>query len=436
MSKQIKLVVIGGGSSYTPELIEGFIKRKDELPLQELWLVDVEKGKEKQDIIYNLTKRMLEANNMNTEVHQTLNRRDALKNADFVITQLRVGQLDARLLDETIPGKYGLLGQETVGIGGAFKAIRTIPVIYDIIKDIEELAPKAWLINFTNPAGIVSEAVFRYTNFEKFIGVCNVPINLTNHFAKLLNTKSEELIPYFAGLNHFSYVLNIYKNGKSVFPTLLKKLREEQITMNNIDTIPISMDFIEQMNAYPSPYHKYYYLYEEMYNKFKKDLDQNHIRANIVKELENELFEIYKDKDLDKKPEQLERRGGAYYSDVACSIISSIHNDKKEFHVVNTTNNGYIKDLPEGAAIEITSRITKYGASPVYIGELPQSIKGDVIQMKNFEEILVDGIFEKNLNKIKHAIQVHPLTKSINNVNDAFDELVEAHKEYMGFYYE
>lgn len=434
--KKIKLVVIGGGSSYTPELIEGFIKRSKELPLEELWLVDVEKGQVKQNIIYELTKRMLEKANLETKVFQTLHRREALKNADFVITQLRVGQLEARYKDESIPGKYGLLGQETVGIGGAFKAMRTIPVIFDIIKDMEELAPNAFLINFTNPAGIVSEAVFRCLGFERFIGVCNVPINLTNHFAKLLNTTAKELIPYFAGLNHFSYVLNVYRNGKDMFPTLLKKLSEEQVTMNNIDTIPIPMSFIQRMDAYPSPYHKYYYLYKEMYNKYKIDLDNHKIRANIVQSLEDELFEIYKNPELNEKPEQLERRGGAYYSDVACSIISSIHNDKKEIHVVNTVNKGYIKDLPEGCAIEITSRITKYGASPVYIGYLPDSIKGDVVQMKNFEELLVDGIVERNLDKIKMALQIHPLTHSVIDLERAFDELVEAHKDYLGYFYE
>ncbi|MCF7931221.1 MAG: hypothetical protein K9L02_06910, partial [Acholeplasmataceae bacterium] len=218
MKNGIKIVTIGGGSSYTPELIEGFIKRYDELPIREIWLVDILEGEEKLNIVGALAKRMVEKSGLPIEVHLTLNRREALVDADFVTTQLRVGQLDARILDETIPPKYGMLGQETNGAGGVFKALRTVPVIYDIINDIKELCENAWLINFTNPAGIVSEAVFRYADFDRYIGVCNVPINMTNHFAEVLNVKAKELVPYFAGLNHMSYVLNVYHKNKDCLP--------------------------------------------------------------------------------------------------------------------------------------------------------------------------------------------------------------------------
>ena len=168
MKEGIKIVTIGGGSSYTPELIEGFIKRHDELPVKELWLVDIEEGKEKLEIVSNLARRMVKKANIDMKIYSTLDRREALKDADFVTTQFRVGQLDARIKDERIPLSHGLIGQETNGAGGLFKALRTIPVVLDIIKDIKELCSDAWLINFTNPAGIVSEAVFRYTNFKKY----------------------------------------------------------------------------------------------------------------------------------------------------------------------------------------------------------------------------------------------------------------------------
>ena len=176
MKNCLKVVTIGGGSSYTPELIEGFIKRHNELPVKELWLVDIEEGKEKLEIVGSLAKRMVKKANIDMEIHLTLDRREALKDADFVTTQLRVGLLDARIKDESIPLSHGLIGQETNGAGGLFKALRTVPVVFDIIKDIEELCPNAWLINFTNPTGIISEAVFKYTNFKKYIGLCNVQI--------------------------------------------------------------------------------------------------------------------------------------------------------------------------------------------------------------------------------------------------------------------
>jgi 6-phospho-beta-glucosidase len=434
MKTGIKIVTIGGGSSYTPELIEGFIKRYQEMPIRELWLVDIEEGKEKLEIVGALAKRMVKKANLPMDIHLTLNRREALKDADFVTTQFRVGQLDARVKDEKIPAKYHMLGQETLGAGGVFKALRTVPVIFEIIDDIKELCPNAWLINFTNPAGIVSEAVFRHCDFTRFIGVCNVPINLTNHFAKILDVKVKDLIPYFGGLNHMSYVFNVFHRHKNRLNEIIEDLKKKQITMKNIDPLDWDINFIEKLGVYPSPYHKYFYFYDEMYEKFMKQFKDNKTRAEYVKEIEKQLFEKYKDPNLDEKPKELEERGGAYYSDVACNVISSIYNDKKDYQVINTINEGYITDLPNGCAIEITARITRHGPIPVYIGRLPLGIKGLVQSTKVFEQLLVDAIYEKDLEKAKVALQINPLTKSIKNASLAFDELVEAHKDYLHYY--
>ena len=185
--KPVKIVTIGGGSSYTPELVEGFIKRYNELPVKELWLVDIEEGKEKLEIVGGLAKRMVKKAGLDIDIHLTLDRREALKDADFVTTQFRVGLLDAREKDELIPLKYNIIGQETNGPGGMFKALRTIPVIFDIIKDCEELCPNAWIVSFTNPSGINAEAVFRHTGWKKFIGLCNGPINMIKDIENILS---------------------------------------------------------------------------------------------------------------------------------------------------------------------------------------------------------------------------------------------------------
>ena len=177
MSKEaLKIVTIGGGSSYTPELIEGYILRKDELPIKEIWLVDIEAGKEKLEIVGAMAKRQVEAAGLDWEVHLTLDRFNALKDADFVTTQFRVGLLNARIKDERIPLSHGVLGQETNGAGGMFKAFRTIPIIGQIIADMKVQCPDAWLINFTNPAGMVTEAAIKHFGWKKTIGLCNVPI--------------------------------------------------------------------------------------------------------------------------------------------------------------------------------------------------------------------------------------------------------------------
>lgn len=434
MKKTLKIATIGGGSSYTPELIEGFIKRYDEFPVRELWLVDIEEGKEKLEIVGNLARRMVEKSGVPMKIHLTLDRREALKDADFVTTQLRVGLLDARILDERIPAQFQMIGQETIGAGGLFKALRTVPVIFDIIQDMKELCEQAWLINFTNPAGIVSEAVFRYAEFEKYVGVCNVPINMTNHFAKILGTDSKDLIPYFAGLNHLSYVVGLYHRNKNRLPEIIESLNQNQMTMNNIDPLAWKKSFIESIGVYPSPYLKYYYHSKEMYEKYVKDLAKGETRAEKVKAIEGKLFEQYRDPELAVKPKELEQRGGAYYSDVALNIMSSIHNDKRDYQVINTINNGHITDLPDGCAIEITARITKNGPIPVHIGRLPVPIRGLLQHMKAFEELLVDAIYEKDLNKACLALEMHPLTTSISDAKATFEALKKAHQAYLSYY--
>lgn len=246
------------------------------------------------EIVGALAKRMVEKANVPMKIYLTLDRQEALKNADFVTTQFRVGQMDARVLDERIPAKYGMIGQETIGAGGLFKALRTVPVIFDIIKDMKRLCPNAWLINFTNPSGVVSEAVFRYAEFEKFIGVCNVPINLTNHFAEVLKVKPKDLIPYFAGVNHMSYVLNVFHQNKDRLPEILDKMESDRTTMKNIDALAWDPKFIKQLGAYPSPYHKYYYYYEEMFTKFMTQYNEGSTRAEHVKEIEKSLLKNIK----------------------------------------------------------------------------------------------------------------------------------------------
>ena len=191
--KNVKIVTIGGGSSYTPELVEGFIKRYDRLPVRELWLVDIEEGREKLEIVGGLAKRMVKKAGVPMKTVLSYDRREALKDADFVTTQMRVGLLEARILDERIPLKYGMIGQETNGAGGMFKAFRTIPVILDIVKDMEGLCADAWIINLTNPAGMITEAILRYTDFKKVIGLCNVPINMVNGFAKMMKVSPDRI---------------------------------------------------------------------------------------------------------------------------------------------------------------------------------------------------------------------------------------------------
>lgn len=430
---KLKVATIGGGSSYTPELVEGFIKRYDEFPLTELWLADIEEGKEKLEIVGNLAKRMIENAGLPIDVHLTLDRRAALKDADFVTTQFRVGLLNARAKDERIPLKYGVLGQETNGPGGLFKGLRTIPVILDIAKDMEELCPNAWLINFTNPAGMVTEAVLRYSNIDKIIGLCNVPIGMEMGIAKLLDVEHSRVRIDFAGLNHMVYGLDVYVDGVSVKDEVIEKLSDPANSsfVKNIDGMGWEPAFIQSLNALTCPYHMYYYKSKEMLDKAIESAEKEGTRAEVVQKLEEELFELYKDENLNIKPPQLEERGGAYYSDAAVRLITSIYTDKHDIQPVNTRNNGAIASIPADSAVEVSSIITKDGPIPLTMGDIPVAARGLVQQIKSFERIAAEAAVTGDYNKAVLALAINPLTPSDTIAKKIVDEMLEAHKKYL-----
>ncbi len=424
--KGVKIVTIGGGSSYTPELIEGFIKRYDTLPVREIWLVDIEQGREKLDIVANLARRMIKKAGLPIDLRTTLDRREALPGADFVTTQIRVGQLAARALDEEIPMKYGLLGQETNGAGGMFKAFRTIPVILEITKDMKELCPEAWLINFSNPAGMVTEACLRYGHINKVIGLCNVPIHMEMDIAKLLGVPKEDVWVHFGGLNHLVYALHIFLKGQEVTDQVLElstdPVKGMAMTMKNIMPVHYEPEFIRALGVLPCPYHSYYYHQEPQ---------SGEIRAHKVQRIEKELFALYQDESLDYKPPQLEQRGGAYYSDAACSLIESIYTDRKDIQTVDVRNNGTIWGLDDDSAIECSCVITKEGPRPLTIGKLPLAVNGLVQGLKSFERLSATAAVTGDRAKALLALTINPLTSSDKVAKNVIEELMEAHKEYL-----
>ncbi len=431
----VKIVTIGGGSSYTPELIEGFIKRFDRLPIKELWLVDVEDGEEKLMIVGALAQRMFEAAGLPTKVYTTLDRVEALKGADFVTTQLRVGQLEARKLDERIPNSYGYLGQETNGAGGMFKALRTIPVVLDIVNDVEVHCPNAFIINFTNPAGIVSEAVNRYTDFKRFIGVCNVPIHMNMNLAKEFGAEPDEVVTDFLGLNHMVFGTKVFVNGKDRTKEAIEKTLKSNNSMKNVHDLPWNEKFIRTLGLIPCSYHRYFYKKDEMVAEQLKEFDKNITRAEQVMKYEHDLFEKYKDLSLSEKPKELENRGGAYYSDVACDVLASIYNNENKIHTVNIRNNGHVKNIEVDDTIEITCRINSNGAIPLKrINYLPREVKGIYELYKSFELKVCEAAIEGSYDKGLLALNLSPFTQNDNINEQMYNELLEAHSKYIPWY--
>lgn len=431
----IKVVTIGGGSSYTPELVEGFIKRYDTLPIKELCLVDIPEGKEKLEIVGALAKRMVKKAGLPMKVTLSYDRRDALKGADFVTTQMRIGRLPARIQDERIPISHGMIGQETNGAGGMFKAFRTIPVILDIVKDIEEICPDAWLINFTNPAGMVTEAILRYTNFKKTIGLCNVPVNMVSGFAKMLGVEEDEVTMEIQGVNHFIFATDVFVNGESRFDELLNKyayLKEEDtIQMKNFVSLPYSSSFIKGLKAIPCPYHNYYFYTKEQLKEEQEQFKTGTVRGEVVSQTEEELFELYGHEELAEKPQQLAMRGGAKYSDAACNLIQSIYNNTGDIQYVDVRNNGAISDLPADSAVEVACRITADGPQPIATGELKLPISGYVHMIKTFERLVCEAAVSGNRDLAVTALNMNPLCQSDADANVVIDELIEAHQDFL-----
>lgn len=429
----LKMVTIGGGSSYTPELIEGLIKRKDSLPIRELWLVDVEEGAEKLGIIASLASRMAHKAKVDLRIHTTLDRREALPGADFVTAQIRVGGLRGRIADERIPLANGMIGQETNGAGGLFLGLRTIPVILEIAKDIEALCPKAWFVNFSNPSGMVTEAMLRYSRHRRFVGLCNVPIGMKMAIAQILGVEASRVRIDQAGLNHMVFGLRTYLDGVDISEAVAKVLVEKghTISMNNVAPAPWVPEFSGALGVIPCPYLRYYVKRDEMLRQLLEEFQKGETRAEVVQGLEAELFRLYADPGLEVKPAQLELRGGAYYSDAACDLIDSIHNDRRDIQTVNTCNRGVIPSLPFDAAVEVSSMITAEGPVPLGVGELPNAVSGLVSQIKSFERqaahAAVTGDYQAGL----LALAMNPLSGSDIAAKRVFDELLEAHRVHL-----
>ncbi|TCW12258.1 6-phospho-beta-glucosidase [Raoultella sp. BIGb0138] len=428
----LKIAVIGGGSSYTPELIEGIIVRYEQLPVTELALVDVESGREKVEIIAALTRRMLKRQGLEhvvVSVHFALD--EAIRGASFVLTQLRVGQLAARAADERLGLKYNLLGQETTGVGGFAKALRTIPVILEVARKVEALAPEAFILNFTNPAGIVTEAVSRYSK-AKIIGLCNVPINMQHMIVGMLGAKEEEVKLRFAGLNHMVWVHRVMQGRQDVTRQVIDMLCDGQaLSMNNIKELPWPAEFLRALKAIPCPYHRYFWLTPAMLAEEIAAAKNKGTRAEQVMKVEQELFALYADPHLDEKPEQLSFRGGAYYSEVAVELINAIHNNLGKEMVVNTRNNGAIHGLDDDAVVETNSIIDAQGARPLTFGPLPPAMNGLTQQVKAFERLTIEAAVHGCRDSALLALVTNPLVGNVTDAQALLDEVLTINRQWL-----
>lgn len=421
--KEINVTVIGSGSTYCPELVDGFLQRQNSLHLKRLVLMDIDDRK--RTIVGSLCERMIKKAGLDTEVVMTDNLDAALVGADFVVTQIRVGKLPARYLDESIPVKYGLIGQETTGIGGMFKALRTIPVIGNICKKIEEICPDAWLINFTNPSGIITDYVLNNTKV-KCIGLCNVPIDMLDDIKE---NCGEDVDITYLGLNHLSWVTSVMKNGKEMLYNLFDEGFAPKVMANIVDD-GFDVECLRSVGGWPSSYLQYFYNREAKIEHLKNDKKS---RAQVCMDIEEKLLKMYQDEELCIKPALLDKRGGHKYSLAACSLIDSIANDKNDVHVVNILNNGTLPFMQKNDVVEIAARIGADGAKPVEIreGTWNRHMVALMTAIKSYEKYTIEAGMTGDVHAAYNAMMVHPLIGDFAKSRACFEELKDAHREYL-----
>ncbi len=423
----MKITVIGGGSTYTPELVNGFLARAGRLPLDELWLMDIDA--ERLNVVGGFAQRMVAAKGSPFKVLLSTSQRQAVAGASYVITQLRVGQMAARVADEYLGRRHGLIGQETTGIGGMAKALRTIPIILQIARDMRETAPGAWLLNFTNPAGLVTEALVRYAPDVPAVGVCNVGITtrmeILAHLEKFTGQKiaEERAVLKTLGLNHLTWHYGFTVDGEDLWPTLFPAF----VAMTRQET-EWDAPTLESFGMIPNYYLQYFYYPDK---KLAAQEKWPPSRGEQVIEIEKDLLRQYADPSLTEPPPDLMKRGGAYYSTLATRLIDSHYNDLGYVEVVNVRNNGAVREWPADWVLEMPCQIDRQGIHPLPTDPLPPACFGLIAHVKAYELLTVAAAVHGDRNAAYQALLAHPLGPRADKVKDVLDDMLETHKAYL-----
>lgn len=419
-----KVGVIGGGSSYTPELLEGLIERRDILGLDKICLMDI--NGERLEILGALGNRMIAKAGANLSLETTQDVKAAVEGASFVVTQFRAGGMQARIRDEKLGLRHGIVGQETTGVGGFAKSLRTIPILLDVAHKMEEHAPDGWLINFTNPAGIITEAALKHSK-QKVIGLCNIPIGYIMDAAKGLGCSPASVSLDYVGINHLSWVRGCTVDGEDRFADFLR-IGEKEF-LDEKDAVGEAMAAWTRFHGIlPNYYLQYYYCTKLVLEKLRK---KDKTRGEEVIAVEEELFKKYADPNLQEKPKELEQRGGAFYSTAAVNLIESLVTDKQDIQIVNLQNNGTVPELPPQVSVEVPCRITKEGPVPLEQRPLEPEIRGILQVVKAYEELTVEAAAKGDRRSALLALATHPLVRQVAEIEGILDEILEENRDYL-----
>ncbi len=415
---RLKIAVVGGGSTYTPELIDGFARLRDALPLAELVLIDP--AADRLELVGGLARRIFAKQGHPGRISWTSDIDAGVDGADAVLLQLRVGGQAARNQDETWPLECGCVGQETTGAGGLAKALRTVPVVLDIAERIRRRNPDAWIVDFTNPVGIVTRALLSHGH--KAVGLCNVAIGFQRKFARLLGIAPERVELEHVGLNHLTWERAVRVDGEDVLPRLIT---EHGAAIAEDLHMPRSL--VERLGVVPSYYLRYYYQHDEVV----EELRSKPSRAAEVAAIEKQLLEMYGDPSLDEKPELLGKRGGAFYSEAAVALTSALLGDTGDVQIVNTVNNGTLPFLPDDAVIEVPATVGAGGAKPLPVRPLEPLYSGLIANVTAYEHLALEAALKGGRDRIFEALLAHPLIGQIAYADRLTDELIAHNREHL-----
>ncbi|WP_297519975.1 6-phospho-beta-glucosidase [uncultured Clostridium sp.] len=426
MGEKIKVVVIGGGSSYTLEIIKGLIEKNEDINIGEVCLVDIKSGEMKQEILASFGRKMIANSKANFKITTSIDRRDALNCADFVITQFRVGGIEERINDEKVSFINGVIGDEKLGAAALSLGLRTIPVFLDIISDVKEICSDAFVINFTNPIGMIIDAVVNETGFKNIIGVSILASEMTRGIASILELDKSVINIGFAGVSNILYALSINANRECYNTRLLEKL---DVTTSKL--MPFSSDFAKGLDAIPCVNHRYYYKKEQFLENGIEECHMGITRGQIVKGIEEGILRYCENEENIELPRGLNLRKGSLYKEALMDVIDGIINDRKSIQVLNTMNNGVISDLYENDSVEVNCIVDSNGVRPLSVGRLPIGIKPLIIEIKSFEKLCIEAAIAGNYYKAYQALCINQLVSSDEKAKKILDEFLINNKAYL-----
>ncbi|MBA4388978.1 MAG: 6-phospho-beta-glucosidase [Verrucomicrobia bacterium] len=422
----IRMCIVGAGSSYTPELIDGILQHApEELPVSHISLVDI--NRRRLDVMAGWAKRALRHSGREITIESGSDLKKMLDGCNFVITQIRVGGMQARYLDESIPLKYGVLGQETTGPGGMFKALRTIPPMLEIARTVERVAPKAFILNYTNPSGIVTEAVRTQTR-AKFLGLCSGIPRMQEKLPGKLAGRFRNVTSYCVGLNHLGFIHRILSGRSDVTKEAIDYLASSAAEGGGENADMAQMKLAQLLNAIPIGYVQYY-IYRS--KKVREEKAQRKTRAQLIMEIEKDIFREAADRAVYTKPAGLKKRGGGGYAGITFNFMKAIHFNLGEKLACSVLNAGCVDGIPADAAVEVVCRVDRHGARPLPVGEIPLAFRGLVQGVKAYETLTVRAALTGEKKYVKQALLSHPLVGDLDIAEPLAEEMCKAHRLRM-----